>query len=300
MRPFRNCIALLLLFAAVFSSQSAYTHSSTDTLNPKNTNLLDNNGMRQGYWRITGTMLNEPGYRKDQVAEEGHYLDNKRNGVWKKYYPTGVLRSEIHYENNHPRGLYTTYYDNGSIEETGDWQGNRNVGSFKRYHRNGSLSQDFTFNPQGKRDGEQRYYYPNGELQMTVEVENGTAHGMLKNYDIEGKIKSEKRLVNGKVDEQSVKIYKTAGKQKFEEPQMPIEELTPAATDKTNIVPFKDTGFNTLYNRNQQITQVGEFVNGTLWNGKWHRYDSDGLLRKVEVYKGGRFVGYGIIEDSSK
>lgn len=302
MDPLKLFSPLVVLFILMTANPLPSLYGKTDTLKGNTINNIDDQGMRQGYWRLTGGLLNEPDYRKDQVVEEGNYLDNKRNGIWKKYYPSGTLRSEITYENNHPRGKYTIFYENGTPEETGDWQGNRNVGEFNRFHRNGEVAQKFTFNEFGKRDGTQLYYYPNGKLQMTVEIDNGTAHGAYLSYYTNGELKSEKRIVNGLVEEGSVKEYKATSKAstKFPEPELPVEETKPAETDRTNLVQFKETGFNTLYNRNQQITQVGEFKEGRLWNGKWHRYDNDGILRKVEIYKDGRFTGYGVIDDSSK
>lgn len=274
---------------------------ASDAPNPgKAANHTDEKGLRQGFWQITGEMVQDKAYKSNQVVEEGTYVDNKRNGVWKKYYPNGKLRSEITYKNNHPRGLYTTYYETGAKEEYGDWQGNRNVGEYKRFHRNGTLAQEFTFNEFGKRDGIQYYYFENGQLQMTAEIDNGTAHGEMKVYYSDGALRKEKMIVNGHVDPSTVKEYEAQSRNlaKEETPALPVQETVPAEPDRPNMGDFKDNGFNTLYNKSQQITQVGEFKDGRLHNGKWHRYDGDGILRKVEVYQSGRFVGYGIIDDS--
>ncbi len=292
-----NFFFLFILFSLFGADLSAQDGSAIDA-----ENFTDEKGLRQGFWRITGAMGDEADYKKSQIVEEGSYEDNKRHGVWKKYYPTGVIKSEINYLNNHPRGEYKVYYTDGKLEESGDWQGNKNVGSFKRFHENGKLAQDFVFTPNGKREGLQSYYYENGKILMTVEIEEGVANGMMKVYYPNGDPKEEKRLVNGEVEEGSVKTFKTKnpGNITAKVPELPKQETIPNKTDKPNLEEFRQTGFNTLYNRNQQITQVGEFKEGRLWNGKWHRYDENGLLRKVEVFKEGRFIGYGIIDDSNK
>lgn len=288
-------------FLAIVMMTGVSAHAASVDNDPApghNVNVTDAAGMRQGYWKITGEMVDDKAYKKNQVVEEGEYIDNKRNGVWKKYYPTGTLRSEITYVNNHPRGVYTTYYHDGTKEEFGDWQGNRNVGEYKRFHENGKIAQDFKFNEFGKREGIQTYYFPNGKVQMTAEIDNGTAHGMVKVYYSDGELRSEKMIVNGLVDTSTIKEYKPRSRENRQdkEPSLPVQETVPAEQDRPNLVEFKDTGFNTLYNRNQQVTQVGEFKDGRLWNGKWHRYNSDGLLKKVEVYQNGRFAGYGVID----
>ncbi len=265
-------------------------------------NFTDEDGLRQGYWQLIGAIAKEEGFRKDQVVEEGEYLDNRREGLWKKYYPTGDLRSEITYSENHPFGYYKTYYPNGNPEEEGYWKGNRNTGEFKRFHDNGKIAQDFNFNSRGKRDGIQKYFYDTGKPQLTVEVENGIAHGTYLSYYPDGKKKEEKRITNGEVEAQSVRKYEPAKAYLADVtlPTLPSEETKPDLTDRPNLEVFRETGYNTLYNKNQQVSQVGIFEAGRLYEGKWYRYDENGLLTKVEIYRGGQFIGYGVIDDSNK
>lgn len=291
------CFFLALSFGTFqMSANAALGQSSVKQ------NYTDNQGRRQGYWVILGSFSSEYGYNANQKVEEGEYLDNKRTGVWKKYYPTGSLESEINYIENHPYGHYSTYYPNNRLEESGYWTANKNTGDFKRFHENGNLAQEFNFNSRGKRDGVQKYYYPDGTLQCTVEIDNGVANGMYMLYYPNGELREEKRITNGEVEEESVKTF-TLSKPPKEEliiPVLPKQETTPNRSDRPNLAEFQATGSNTLYNRNKQITQVGHFVEGRLWKGKWYKYDENGILRRVEVYKEGRFIGYGIIDDSNK
>lgn len=299
------CITYISFLVLTLSTYPSYSSAEQPT-NPQSQNISSQNvtdsfGRRQGYWKILGAMSIEEGYKDNQIIEEGRYYNNKRQGLWKKYYPTGGLRSEIMYRENHPYGQYKTYYPNGNTEEEGFWKANKNTGQYKRYHENGKPAQNFFFNDYGKRNGVQEYFYPNGTLQLSVEIENGVAHGAYKSYYPDGKLKLEKRITNGEVEKGSVKEYPPA--QEFKDlaamPKLPKTERTPALTDRPNLEEFKETGFNTLYNRNKQISQVGEFIQGRLYDGKWYKYDKNGLLRRVEVYKKGRFIGYGIIEDSN-
>lgn len=298
MKPNKH-IAFLLFLSLSLSVYSMGQEGMT--LGGEKENYTDSSGKRQGYWRITGALSIEEGYKKSTIVEEGEYIDNKRQGLWVKYYPTGMKASEITYERNKPKGYYATFYPNGQMEETGFWNENKNVGIFERYYENGQVSQEFNFTKEGKRNGVQNYYYENGQLKMTVEVENGVAHGLMKTFYKDGSKKLEQRLTNGQVEEGSVKKYEPKEDviAKVSIPELPTEETKPVK-DKPNLETFKENGFNTLYNRNIQVSQVGEFKDGKLWNGKWYRYDINGLLKKVEIYKSGRFIGYGIIEDSNK
>ena len=62
----------------------------------------------------------------------------------------------------------------------------------------------------------------------------------------------------------------------------------PVGTKTKNGEPFKPDGFNMLY-KNDELYQVGKFEGGRLWEGKFYKYDADGLLLKIEIYKGGKY-----------
>ncbi len=288
----------------VLAGETSKTESiSLETPNTfDNKNYTDELGRRQGYWIILGFSSSDDGYMANQKVEEGEYIDNKRSGLWKKFYPSGGIQSEINYVENHPYGSYITYYPNNRVEEAGYWTANKNTGDFKRFYENGQLAQEFNFNSHGKRDGLQKYYYPDGTLQCAVEIDNGVAHGSYKVYYPNGELLEEKRMTNGEVEPGSSMGYNSSKpiKKEINLPELSRDETTPNKSDQPNLAEFKSNGFNTLYNNNKQITQVGDFVEGRLWNGKWYKYDEDGILRRHEVYKEGRFIGYGIIDDSNK
>jgi len=66
------------------------------------TNAFDENGRRTGYWIIDGSIKSMPGYSPNQVIEEGNYESNRKEGLWKRYFPTGKIQSEITYSRNMP------------------------------------------------------------------------------------------------------------------------------------------------------------------------------------------------------
>ncbi len=296
MHPFVRITILLLLFPLAGNTLSQVANGKIFDVE----NLVDENGYRQGYWRLRAQV--NPGDRtsREYVFEEGNYVDNRREGIWKCFFPTGTIKGQITYFDNKPHGQYKTFYENGKVEEEGYWKINKNTGSFARYYESGLPANIFTFNEKGKRSGLQSYYYPNGKLQMTAEIDNGVAHGELKMYDTSGKLIEEKRITNGEVEESSVKKYVPEGQSIIQAmPELSKIETSPAV-DVPNVGQFISTGKNTLYNRNRQVSQAGDFKDGRLWNGKWFRYDENGLLKQVEVYKEGRFIGYGLIDEANK
>lgn len=266
------------------------------------TNAFDANGKKTGYWIITGAIKPTKGYKPEQVIEEGNYETNKKMGLWKRYYPNGKLLSEITYSNNVPKGPYKTYYQTGKVEEQGNWSFNKNIGDFRRYHPNGILSQEFTFNENGIRNGHQKYYHENGQLELEVTVKNGKEEGTLKRYYANGDVKEVKQFNEGTMTSGSIKTYAMKKPEVVvqETPAVPVKVTKVVTNDRPNVSVFNETGKNTLYNKSRQVSQTGYFKKGRLWNGRWYKYDSNGLLEAIEVYKDGKFVGHAPIDESSR
>lgn len=296
---------VFLSFWNVSASQS-YQIYNGDTIN-----VVDENNMKQGHWIYFGKMKNLPGFGPDQKVEEGPYKNNRKNGDWTKYFPDESTKSIIAYVNNRPNGPYKVYYENGQVQEEGVWKNNRNTGKFIRFHENGEIQQEFTFNASGKREGYQKYGYENGQVMIEGNWAEGKEDGAITEYYADGSVKSVKVFNGGQMD---------AAKTQTFEPKNPIVEEVKSADptktapeiDKEDVVLsaqtvksgntvkvqlFDGNGFTTLYNKNRQISQKGEFKNGKLMDGKWYRYDENGLLVAIEVYKDGKYIGDDVIED---
>lgn len=263
-------------------------------------NRKDNTGLRQGYWVITGEMTGDREYAPKAKIEEGYYKNDRREGVWKKYYPSGKLRSEINFVAGRPQGNYTTYYSNGITEEKGVWEEGKNIGEFKRFHASGKLHQHFFFAENGKRNGTQYYFHENGNPALIVDIENGKESGQFKRFAEDGKLIEDKLFEGGKIKAVQVKAQgalvadKYAKKDEYNK-QLGKESLP--VKDKPNPASaFQPNGYNTLYDSNGNITQSGEFKDGKLYNGKWYRYNSSGILIKVDLYRKGCYIGEGVME----
>lgn len=243
-------------------------------------NQTNEAGRKVGYWKLTGADKPTPGYDESTVVEEGEFQDGRKVGLWKAYYPSGKLKSEITHENGRPKGPYTTYYENGQIEERGNWGLNKNMGKFTRYYENGQLMIEGNWNG-GKEDGAVKEYYANGDL-MSVRVFNGGKMDAAKSQFKEAStpavaVKDDPEPVND--DNNKVKTTIAVSQQ----------EAAP------NIGRFDSNGPHTLYNKNRQIHQKGIFKNGRLMDGKIYKYSKDGILETIEIYSNGQYVGEGVI-----
>lgn len=261
-------------------------------------NFVDEAGKKQGYWKVTAPNTDKPGYPNGALVEEGRYTNSRRIGTWRRYWPNGKVMSEISYQMGRPRGDYKTYYPNGNVEEQGSWDLDRNTGSFQRYHPNGKLAQDFVFNDNGVRNGEQKYYHENGKLAVSVQVVEGKEDGTLKRYTPGGELQQVAVFNEGEIDEAKSRYVKAAPK--AEDVVVDVKAPTaPVVTkeESTNAITFRENGYNTLYDRQLRISQQGEFRQGRLSDGKRYSYDHNGILVRIQVFKGGRYAGDAVITD---
>ncbi len=292
MKPNSLLITLgVILLLIAHSSFAQAGINSVDTLN-----TMDETGRKQGWWQITAPVPEKPGYPEGALVEEGRYTNSKRIGTWRRYWPNGNVMSEITYQMGRPRGEYKTYYPNGKVEEQGTWDLDRNTGTFQRYHSNGKLAQDFVFNEYGTRDGEQKYYHENGKLAVEVNVNEGREEGTLKRYTPSGELQQVAEFNGGVINEKNSRYIKSVPKAEEVKP----DASAPAAPEvskkeSTNAIAFRANGYNTMYDEQMRISQQGEYRNGRLQDGRRYIYDANGLLVKIQVYKGGRYAGDAVI-----
>lgn len=289
------CVVQCLPVCFAAPDQSA-APSALDTVNRS-----DDAGRKQGWWRITAPKPEKPDYTDGQLIEEGRYVNNKREGIWRRYWPNGKPMSEITYVAGLPRGAYKTYYPDGRPEEQGSWDLDRNTGTFKRWHPNGQLAQDFVFNQYGLRDGVQRYYHENGKLEVEVTIKEGREEGVLKRYYANGDLQQMAEFNNGVINAENSRYIRPVHKAEEPKPDAAAKPApTRSAEEITNAVMFRENGFNTLYDKQLRLSQQGEFKEGKLWNGKYYRYGQQGVLYRIEVYINGRFAGTAPISDEDK
>jgi antitoxin component YwqK of YwqJK toxin-antitoxin module len=254
-------------------------------------NQIGSDGKKQGKWIYYGKDRPQEGYPLNGKIEEGVYKDDRKDGVWIKYYNDGVtpkLKGE--YANNRPNGKYTKYHMNGKIKEKGEYSSSTGQysDSLVRYHPNGKIEYEAVYNKQGKEQGNVRYYYPNGQIEYEYISINGIAVGKATRYYENGDIKETIEYNNNGSLKNSIE-------KEMENPKIKISEISPSTAEiAPKIVKpivkggkFQPNGYNKIYNSDDEIWQDGDFKDGKLHNGKVYVYDKDGILLKVKVFKNG-------------
>lgn len=292
-------LIVLITISKIVSAQSF------ELLNNDTINLTTVSGKKQGKWIITNKLIKKPCYTDDQKVEEGTYENSKKTGVWNEYYCNNNLKSKITYENNRPNGYAIMYHENGKIKEEGLWKNNRWVGDYKLYYENGQVQQAFKFNTTGKREGDQKYFYDNGQTMIEGAWAEGKEAGLLKEYYENGDLKSEKNFADGYLDFASVKTYEPKKPIVVEAVKEVVEDpikVAPIEVDKVNEkvnsgIPFNGEGQWKLYNKNRQVSKDGIFHKNRLMDGKVYIYNSNGILTRIALYKGGKYIGDSVIEE---
>ncbi len=120
------CFASAAIFAQVKPVLQKFEMYQNDTING-----ISTDGLKQGKWIYFGKDKKEETYskfKKNQIIEEGFYLDNKKKGLWKYYYENGNTKSEITYLNDRPKGVVKLYNTDGKLKEGGTFENNDWVG----------------------------------------------------------------------------------------------------------------------------------------------------------------------------
>jgi antitoxin component YwqK of YwqJK toxin-antitoxin module len=134
----------------------------------------------------------------------------------------------------------------------------------------------------------------------------GKESGVVKEYYENGDLKSEKNFADGYLDVTTVKTYepkkpivKEAVKEVVPDPAI---KAPPVVADKkaeqvNTGKPFSGEGYFKLYNKDRQISKDGMFHQNRLMDGKSYIYNSNGILIRIALYKDGKYVGDGVIEE---
>ena len=102
------------------------------------------NGLFQGPYRAY--------YEGNRLELEGTYIGNVMDGEWKRYYKSGPLMERVTLKDNEENGPFTEYHENGKLKAEG-------------YYRNGDHEH-----------GLLKLYDETGELEKTMNCENGICH----------------------------------------------------------------------------------------------------------------------------
>ena len=274
----------ILLSAAIILSQLAIAQNTTDA-----------QGKKQGNWVVYGKDKPDDGHCATCKVEEGKYVDGRKEGRWIKYFPDGVTpRLDAHYVGGQPNGDYIKYHENGVIKEKSSYHNRKQSGPFIIMNEQGIVTQEKTFDDNGQIQGVEKFYYDDGSIQMVITKKDGVAQGTSTTYWENGDVKKE--ITFGP----DGKALTTVNKEMVNPSTVKVVKGSGGPDGGSGIIKdgkkYDRDGYNKLYNKADELWMDGNFKSGKLWDGKYYKYDSDGILLKIEIWKEGKYHSDGHLE----
>lgn len=172
--------------------------SSAQLMNKDTINEIDIENIKQGKWVFFGN--NVLGGDSTKLFE-GEYLNDLKEGKWKKLFPNDTTALELDFSGNKFVGDYKMYYENGVLKSAGKWDKLQNVfkGNFKMYNSTGGLLKNFEYDDEGNKSGMQMIYYPNGNMALLANMKKGMLDGQAMIFLKNGEAYAERVYKDGKL-----------------------------------------------------------------------------------------------------
>lgn len=145
-------------------------------------NQVDDSGLKQGYWK----KYNESGLLK----YEGHFVDDIPEGNFIYYYPDEKVKARSEFSQAGDYVKTTTYHHAGEIMTEG-YYNKKEKDSLWIYYNSEGLILTEEFFQDSKKQGSWKVYYDNGQLSEEIRWENDKRNGPWKQYYFDGALKTQ-------------------------------------------------------------------------------------------------------------
>lgn len=145
-------------------------------------NRVDEKGMKQGYWK----KYNESGLLK----YEGHFVNDNPEGSFIYYYPDEKVKARSEFSHNGTYTKTTTYHYSGNVMTDGFYNNKEKDSLWTYFDINGTLLKE-EFYRYHKKYGQWKTYYGNGQVSEEITWVNDKKNGPWKQYYSDGAIKTQ-------------------------------------------------------------------------------------------------------------
>lgn len=187
-----NIIRILLFFICLhFSSFSQEVLNKTDAA-----------GKKQGHW--VKLDINK------KKVYEGNFVNDRPNGQFIYYYPTGEKKAETVFSKNGTIARTKMYSIGGKIMGEGKYINEKKDSVWKFYDDEGGLISEESY-LNGQKNGKSKVFYTNGQLADERNWKAGVLDGPRVDYFESGSLKYKGTYVDGKLEGKAV-FYQPSGK----------------------------------------------------------------------------------------
>lgn len=163
-------------------------------------NMTDEQGRKQGLWKKY--------HPNGMLRYEGNFKDDKPVGVFKYYYDTGKIQAKMTHFG--PEAYSNMYYETGELKATGKYENQEKDSIWTYYDVDGhTMAEEFYLS--GKKEGTWKVYFPNGKVAEEKNYTSNVEDGEWKQYFENGKVKMTATYVQGALEGRAT-YYDAAGK----------------------------------------------------------------------------------------
>lgn len=135
-------VSLLLCCFTIFTNCNTRDNNGDDSLlkkefysngKLKSEGIFINDSVKNGWYKTY--------FETGVIKEEKNYILGKKNGSQKTYFENGSLEKDILFKEGVQHGKAVGYYENGKIKSKGYWQNGKGYGNTLFYYINGTLKQ---------------------------------------------------------------------------------------------------------------------------------------------------------------
>ncbi|MFN5371986.1 MAG: toxin-antitoxin system YwqK family antitoxin [Bacteroidia bacterium] len=192
----------------------------------------------------------------------------RKQGLWRKNYPDGIIRYEGSFKDDQPDGIFRYYTELGKLKMVAFHYDNGKRSRVKGFSEKGGIISSGNYIGKEK-DSVWTYFDENNVLLSREPWQNGMKHGVEYTYYPNGNLSEEIGWKNGRKD--------GPWKQYFEDGK---PRLTASHKEGNRV------GKQTYFYANGNVKLMGMYVND-LREGTWIHYEENGALKHTEIYKNG-------------
>lgn len=200
-------------------------------------NQTDAKGLKQGIWKKY--------YPSGKLMYQGNFKDNKPTGEMRRYYDSGVIKALFLYNEKGDYSSATLYYEDGTPASKGYYSNSErdSIWEFYSYYSKKLKSKERYV--KGKREGFAYQYFDHGGIAEKIMWKNNMKHGIWEQYFEDGTLRLKSNYTASKLNGDFV-VYQ----------------------GRNNILvkgKYKDNlpeGLWTFYNENGVVSENIKYVNG--------------------------------------
>lgn len=198
--------------------------------------------------------------------------------VFKEYYPDGKIKSETEAKGKLRHGISRDYRKDGTLENIITYENNKKQGLAANYYSDGITVKTEMNYVNGYKQGEAIWYYTDGSVYRKTPYENGRITGIRTTYYESGVLQSETPYLNGQAGI-GLKEYTLDGELKSYKARIQIREIDRISLDKTFTLVISLSS----QDKNVEFFQ-GKLTDGAYWNDKLEPIDSKNGVAELSFY----------------